>query len=170
MIIFTPLKDFPIELLEYKKIGQVVQLNLSSYYSDIQNLDMLIPSPEYISEDVLSGDCSDATFDMEYHKFILDNNNAFCQLMSIMVPEFTLPPGTLVQVLIQNSNYRDIITESLMKLIQQRYGHNSYYVNVAEDLLYIEESDFSIPGLFALENDLARWRSMMPVDNGDLYE
>ena len=169
MIIFTPIKNIPVEMLEYKRIRQVVQYNLSSYYNDAPTLNMLIPSSEYISEELMQGDCSIPTFDIEYHKFIFDNYNAFLQFMNIMIPAFT-SPDTLVQVLINVSPFRDVITESLLKLIQQRYGYNAYIINELEDFLYTEESDLSIPGLFNMDQDLARWRCMVPDIGGEMYE
>lgn len=167
MIIFTPIKDIPAEYLIEKGISDIVRLNLTSYYADIPNLSMLIPSINYIPENVLSGDCADPTFDIAYHGYILSNDNAFIELMSIMVPEY-INPGTLVQILISVSDYRDIIAESLMKLIQQRYGHNCYYVKDLEDFLYIEEQDYNIPGLFALDKDIERWRIIMNSMGGSI--
>lgn len=169
MIIFTPIHDIPVEMLEFKRIGQVVKYNLSSYYNDMPTLNMLIPSSEYISEELMQGDCSIPTFDIEYHKFILTNNEAFMQFMNIIIPAYT-SPNILVQVLINVSEFRNVITESLVKLIQQRYGYNVYIINELDDFLYAEESDMSIPGLFNIDQDLARWRCMMPIQECDMYE
>ena len=169
MIIFTPIQTIPIEFLEYKRIGQVVKFNLSSYYNDAPNLDALIPSSEFITPDVLTGDCSIPLFDIEYHNYILNNNNAFIQFMNIIIPAYT-SPDVLVHIMIKQSPFRDVITESLLKLIQQRYGYNAYIINEIEDFVYADESDMSIPGLFTLDQDLIRWRSMMPDPGGDIYE
>lgn len=170
MVIFTPIRKIPVEMLEYKGIRQVVCYNLSSYFSDVPTLNMLIPSVAYIPEEILEKDISDfPKFDIAYGEYIINNNDAFMQLMNIMSVAYT-SPDTLVQILIQSSDYRDAITESLIKLIQQRYGYNIYIINDLEDFLYTEESDFSIPGLFAIDQDLMRWRCMFPVQDGDLYE
>lgn len=169
MIIFTPIRDIPVELLEAKRIRQVVRYNLSSYYSDVPTLNMLIPSSEYIAEELMEGDCSLPVFDIEYHKFIFENNEAFMQFMNLIIPVFG-SPEVLVQILINQSEFRDIITESLIKLIQQRYGYNAYIVNEVDDFLYTEESSMSIPGLFIMDQDLYRWRSLMPVQEYDMYE
>ena len=59
MIIFTPILDLPDELLFYKCISQVVKFNLTSYYAGLPVLDRLIPSIEFIPENVISGDCTD---------------------------------------------------------------------------------------------------------------
>lgn len=159
MIIFTPLQFIPVEYLEYKGIRQVVRFNLSSYYNDAPSLEALIPVT--IPPEVLTGDCSTPEFDVEYHNYIMNDNIAFNQFMSIVVPAY-MNPDVLVQVMIRSSNMRDVMTESLLKLIQQRYGYNACLVNELEDFLYAQESDLSIPGLFAIDQDITRWASMNP--------
>lgn len=161
MIIFTTLQSIPNEYLEFKGIRQIVKYNLSSYYNDAASLDALIPPTPIVTQSVVSGDCIDPGFDIEYHKYIFENPNAFNQFMGIIIPAY-MNPDTLVQIMIQSSNLRDVITESLLKLIQQRYGYNVYIVNELDDFIYTDESDFSIPGLFSLDEDLARWTCMNP--------
>ena len=169
MIIFTPHRIIPAEMLEQKGIRQVVVYNLSSYYSDVPTLNMLVPSPGYLPEESLEGDmvyCP--SFDISYHGFIMENPDAFCQFMNIIIPAY-MSPETMVQILINHSDYRDAILESLVKLIQQRYGYNTYVVNELEDFIYAEESDMSIPGLYAIEQDVMRWHTLVPMD-GEVYE
>ena len=167
MIIFTPLRDITPAYLEYKGIRQVIKCNLSSYY-EATNLDYLLPNPNCISQDVIYGDCTDPLFDMQYHQYILTDPNAFLQFMSIMIPAYN-NPDTLVHVMIKQTEFRDVITESLAKLIQQRYGYNVCIVNEQEDFLYSTESDLTIPGLFNMDSDIARWQSMVdiPTEEGE---
>lgn len=169
MIIFTPIKSIPDDVLVLKGIRQVVTYNLSSYFSDVQTLNMLIPSIEYLPEEIMEGDSNIPAFDIAYGNYIISNNEAFIQLMNIIIPAYT-SPDVLVQILINKSEFRDAITESLIKLIQQRYGYNIYIINDIEDFLYASESDFSIPGLFTLDQDLTRWRNLVPIQGDDLYE
>ena len=169
MIIFSTVRDIPFELLEYKGIRQVVSYNLSSYFNNAPTLNLLVPSPNFISEDILSGDCSIPAFDISYHNYILENDDVFLQFMNIIVPAF-MHPDVLVQIMIMRSPFSDAITESLLKLIQQRYGYNVYIINEIEDFIYTEESDFSIPGLFTIDQDMSRWRSLVPMEDGDIYE
>lgn len=164
MIIFTPILNIPDDILAAKGIEGVFKYNLSSYYAGIQVLDRLIPSIEFIPEDVLNGDCTDASFDIAFHGYIMQDDAAFKQFMNIMAIEFNCT-NTLVQVLIEPSEYRDIISESIAKLIQQRYGHNVYYVNSIDDFICADvNQSFSTPGLFMMDQDLARWRMMYPED------
>lgn len=169
MIIFTILNQIPEEYLEYKGIKQTIVYNLTSYFTNGSNLNLLIPSIESVSEDVLRGDCSVPTFDISYHNYILNNDGAFIQFMNIMVPVFN-SPDVLVQIMIMRSQFSDAIVESLIKLIQQRYGYNSYLINDIDDFLYTEESDLSIPGLFMMDKDLERWRCLIGVERCDIYE
>lgn len=153
MIIFTSIRDLPEAYLQYKGIKQVVKFNLNSLYAYIPSLDLLNPSITNLPEDMTN---TTPEFDIMYHKYIFENDTVFNQFMSIVVPA-NVNPECLVQVLVKFSEYRDIITESLIKLIQQRYGYNSYIISDSEDFLYVEESDFSIPGLFLFEQDRTRW-------------
>lgn len=163
MIIFSTIKDIPSELLEYKRIRQVIYYNLSSYYNsaDIPMLNCLIPSVEFIPEEQLLGDCTSPEFDINYHNYIINNNDAFKQFMNLIIP-VQQSPDVLVVVLIRHTPYSDAILESLLKLIQQRYGYNCYIINELEDLLYVEEPSFNIPGLFAYDNDIMRYQSICP--------
>ncbi len=169
MIIFTPIRDIPVELLEYKGVRQVIKYNLSHYYAEMPTLNMLIPSIQSIPEDILNGDCSDASFDQSYHNFIFTNDQAFIQFMNIIVPAFT-NPDCLVQVTVTDNDYANAITESLIKLIQQRYGYNAYIINDVDDFMYAEESDFSIPGLFVIDQDLMRFRMMCELPEDEYYD
>lgn len=172
MIVFTTLRDIPQEYLELKCIRQVVKFNLSSYFSgdDIAILDRLIPIGA-IPDDVVTGNSTGPEFDTMYSSYILQDQNAFFQFMNIIVYEY-MDPSVLVQVLINTDGIREAISESLMKLIQQRYGMSSFYVFTLEDFMYINvpEVGVSIPGLFTLDKDLAQYRSMLPMDPGDMYE
>lgn len=172
MIIFTTLKDIPRECLEMKGIRQVIKFNLSSYFSEdnITNLDKLIPIGA-IPDDVVTGNSTGPEFDELYANYIMKDQNAFFQFMNIIFYEY-VDPSVLVQILINTEGIREAISESLMKLIQQRYGMSAFYVFTPEDFLYVNipEVGVSIPGLFALDNDLALYRNMLPMDPGDMYE
>lgn len=169
MIIFTPIRQIPVEVLEVKGIRQVAVYNLSSYYSDIPTLNLLIPSTLSVPEEILNGDCDTPEFDISYHNYILNDNNAFMQFMNIIQPVYT-NPDVLVQILINKSEFRDVITESLIKLIQQRYGYNVYLINDIEDFIYADEPSFTIPGLFNMDIDLQKWQLMIAPESGELYE
>lgn len=173
MIIFTPIKDIPEYILEMKNIGKVITYNLSSLYEGFPVLNLLSTPIGSIPESVLNGDCNTPEFDISYSNYIFSDNNAFMQLMGIIIPVYQ-DPNTLIQILVDQSRFRDCITESLAKLIQQRYGYNTNFIYNIEDLLYVEEPDFSIPGLFRMDSDLLRYTQLNPdmmndIIRGDYY-
>lgn len=93
-------------------------------------------------------------FDIFYANYIMSNDDVFVEFMNII---YKLYEGDIVYVLIDHSEYRDILTESLIKFIQQRYGLLIYMVNETEDWVYVKESEFSIQGLFNLDIDKERF-------------
>ena len=153
MLVFTSIRDIPESILEQLRIKQVVKYNLSSFYIDGIYLNGLIPLNEYIPEEVLEGNGSSNEFDINYHNYIFNNQTAFMSFMKMIIPVYN-DPETIVQVLIHESEYRNCILESLVKLIQQRYGYNSYIIHDINDFWYMEEQKFNIPGLFNMDNDL----------------
>lgn len=92
-------------------------------------------------------------FDISYANYILNNDYQFIQLMKIIYP---LYEGRDVYVLISNTNFYDILNESIFKLIQQRYGYISNEVHSEEDILYLKEGSFSVQGLYNLDLDRLR--------------
>ena len=174
MLVFSTTINVPLEFLESKGIKQVFMFNLTSYYNSdqIPMLNCIIPSVEHIPEEIIIGDCSTPEFDMNYHNYIMNNDNAFKQFMDLIIP-IHQSPEILIVVLIRHTPYSDAITESLMKLIQQRYGYNGYMVNEPEDWFYTEESTFTIPGLFAYDQDILKYQMLCPEImscNGDDYD
>lgn len=165
MIIFTPIHDIPDAYLEWKNIKQVIKYNLSSYYNDAPTLNYLIPSFEHVTEDVLTGDKTSPEFDKSYYNYVVNNDSAFLQMMNLVLPVF-MDPNVLIQVFIQDSPFRTAVTESLIKIIQWRYGYNCYIINEVEDFLAATESDFSVPGLCTMDADVARWR-LFHLDSSD---
>lgn len=169
MIVFTSIKNIPDRILEELRIRQVIKYNLSSYYEDIPYLINLLPNTEYIPVEVASGEVDSPDFDIDYHNYIFDINKsqAFISFMQIIIPVY-MHPDILVQILIEESSYRDVITESLVKLIQQRYGYNSYIIHHVEDFETMREQEFSIPGLFMMDQDLMLYNSITNAFSGDM--
>lgn len=161
MIIFTPILELPNELLMIKGIKSVLRYNMSTMYEGIETVFNLVPTYSVLQNPSLH-DYNGMAFDAFYCKHVIEDNAAFNDLMKIMIPA-NLNPDCLIHILIKQSEFRDVVTETLIKLIQQRYGYNCYIVNEIEDFIYAEESDFSIPGLFAFEQDRGRWLMMNNV-------
>src|SRR5690606_11401288 len=94
-------------------------------------------------------------FDIEYAKFILNNDAVFIEFFSI-INELYL--GNNVILLVTMGEEFDHITESLTKFIQQRYGYNAHYLNEIADVYNIkDDTDFSFGGLYNLDIDKERY-------------
>lgn len=99
---------------------------------------------------------SEYEFDIKYMNWILGNDNNFCSLMTIINDLVNRD----VFLLISNDNWSKILIESLLKLIQQRYGINAVYIDTEDDLLYAEESGFSDYGVLNLDEDRTRYMNL----------
>lgn len=99
---------------------------------------------------------SEYEFDIKYMNWILGNDNNFCSLMTIINDLVSRD----VFLLISNDNWSKILIESLLKLIQQRYGINGVYIDTEDDLLYAEDSGFSDYGVLNLDEDRTRYMNL----------
>ena len=99
---------------------------------------------------------SEYEFDIKYMNWILGNDNNFCSLMTIINDLVNRD----VFLLVSNDNWSKILIESLLKLIQQRYGINAVYIDTEDDLLYAEESGFSDYGVLNLDEDRTRYMNL----------
>ncbi len=93
-------------------------------------------------------------FDLAYALYLLENNIAFYDMMRII---YNLYLGIDVYVMVSTDQFSEILTESLMKFIQQRYGYNSNRVNEPSDLEYLINGDFSLLGIYNLDQDKDRF-------------
>lgn len=170
MIVFTTIDCLQQEVLDYLGIPIAAKFNLNSMFQDAIHLNAL-NNILYMIPFEIRQNIDDIRFDIEYHNLIISDDFAFLEFMDIVATNI-LNPGTIVQVLIQESEVRDAMVESIAKLIQQRYGINSFIVRDSEDLFHISEQEPSIPGLFILDKDMDRWRSIRFADqlSGDIYD
>lgn len=127
-------------------LEKFVVLNLSSLVEGIPKVH-LVPSFSAPYN-------NDKEFDVAFANYIFSNDNVFIEFMKIIFPLYM---GNDVFLLVsRNENTYDIITESICKLIQQRYGYNYQLLNCKEDINYYDDSDFSIYGLSTLDLDKER--------------
>ena len=132
-------------------LDNLIILNLSSLAEGFQRV-RLVPS-------FTTAYSNDKEFDIVYANYIFSNDEMFMQFMSIVFPLYN---GQDVFLLVsRNENTYDIITESICKLIQQRYGYNYQLLNFKEDIDYYDDSDFSIFGLANLDIDKERMTMLM---------
>ena len=101
--------------------------NLTSYREGLLTLNYLIPNLELIRN--LDG----PTFDMMYFNYIMSNDQVFYQFFGEII--MNLYNGLDVYLVINNDDYSEMFAETLMKIIQQRYGHTCYYFRMGLDVM-----------------------------------
>lgn len=109
-------------------------------------------------------------FDIEFAKLLLEDNY-FIDLMKIIIPIYY---GKNIFLLIDNNSNYSIVAESLQKFIQERYGLLSYIIYDAQDFLdiynrAIDETEFSINGLYNLDIDKNRYIKSRAIINDEIY-
>lgn len=129
-------------------------LNLSSLYEGLDRV-LLAPSIQPMLND-------EKNFDIEYANYIFSNDNKFVELMKIMIPLYL---GTNVFLAVtRNEETYDIVTESLCKLIQQRYGYNYQLINSPDDINWYDQSGFSASGIQLFDQDRDRYVMIMQMN------
>lgn len=106
-------------------------LSLLDYGWKLKNLEPTQDEVEYL-KDSQFGDANTHKFDMSYAARIMTHNNTFVDFMHLIS---TLPDEEDT-ILITNYNSRFVmpVIDSLLKLIQQRYGIDAFIVNTVDDL------------------------------------
>ena len=133
-------------------------LNLSSLIEGFQRV-YLVPSFPTMYN-------NDKEFDLAYANYIFSNDYIFMEFMKIIYPLYI---GNDVFLLVsRNENTYDIMTESLCKLIQQRYGYNYQLLNTKEDIDYYDDSNFSLAGIQTLDQDKERMTYLAVQSNPEL--
>lgn len=145
-------------LPDYKE--KFVILNLSSLAEGYERVH-LVPSISARYND-------DKQFDIDYANYIFSNDLIFMEFMKIVYPLYI---GADVFLLVsRNENTHDIITESLCKLIQQRYGYNYQLLNDKDDIDYYDDSNFNIYGIQTFDMDKERMTYLAVQQNPQLLE
>lgn len=155
MIIFSPNPQL-VENISYKFPNRKISIfNLSSCYSGYIDITMLAKL-SCINETYMSMPAfvNSLEFDLQYASNIINLPHMFNDFMKVMSSAFE---GDLVIILVYRDPYRDAIMESLIKLIQQRYGYNCWIIEDKDDIESIREEQFIPYGLINLENDLRKY-------------
>ena len=130
-----------------------------SPHTKIYNISSLLegyPRLKLLPYNVMYSD--DKEFDMAYAMYILNNDVVFYDMMRII---YNLFIGIDVYLLITIDQPSEIVTESLLKFIQQRYGYIGNRVNEPSDIQFIIDSDFSTLGIFNIDQDKERFYYMI---------
>ena len=158
MVIFISNPEL-IPLIQSKVYPSLVFVfNLTSLYSGYNSITELainmgrimepgIPINEFIDS---------VQFDKRYYDMIFHDDYLFATFMKVIT---NLYQGHTVVILVQRDPYRDAIMESLIKLIQQRYGYNSWVVDDVDDLEAVVShiQQFTPTGIMNMDFDIRRF-------------
>lgn len=100
--------------------------NLTSLREGFERLPFLIPPNEI-------GKLTGRDFDLAYANYIFSNDFIFKSFFDII---WLLYSGTDVYIIISEDDWSENLVESLLKLIQQRYGYNGCRIDSYEDYLF----------------------------------
>ena len=121
---------------------------------------------EYLKEDE-TGDTNSIQFDQKYAQYILGNDEPFIAFMSIMSK--VIDEEDTVVISNYNSPALMPIVDSLLKLIQQRYGINAFIVNTIEDLesIHLKYNEFgSYANQLTYASDIERFGKLTKQNIG----
>ena len=125
--------------------------NVSSMREGHENLQILIP-PNVI------GKTFDREFDINYYNYIMQNNQVFMEFFRIIQDLYL---NKNVYLMFGDDEWSENLCQSLLKIIQQRYGYNGYYIDNMNDYLYAsmnDTSDFNKEyGIYNLDQDKMRY-------------
>lgn len=133
--------------LQYLDLRKAVVLNFSSYTEGVERIE-IIPS-------VYGYDRTSVEFDRYLFSYIYDNDNIFMEFSKIFMSLYY--DKDVVLLATRDEGIFDDILESLLKLVQQRFGVTASFVEDINDVDCIEESEFSIQGLYNLDMDKERF-------------
>lgn len=145
----------PASAADIKFGGKGVMYNLSSMREGFISLQALIP-PNTI------GRLTDREFDIAYANYIMSNDTLFCIFFQIV---YNLYIGKDVFIIVSTEDWSENLLESLLKLIQQRYGYNAVLINTEADYLYaVTSMNFEFApgyGIFNLDQDKERFTTLI---------
>lgn len=136
--------------------GSGIIYNLASMKEGFIKLQKLIPPNEL-------GRFTDRDFDIAYANYIMLNDEVFCEFFQII---YNLYIGKDVFIIYTASeNWAENIIESLLKLIQQRYGYNAVRIDSDDDYIYAcNYCNFKFApgyGLYNLDIDKDRFSALI---------
>ena len=145
----------PASAADIKFGGKGVMYNLSSMREGFISLQALIP-PNTI------GRLTDREFDIAYANYIMSNDTLFCIFFQIV---YNLYIGKDVFIIVSTEDWSENLLESLLKLIQQRYGYNGVLINTEADYLYaVTSMNFEFApgyGIYNLDQDKERFTTLI---------
>ena len=115
--------------------------NFTSMVMGYKNLRLL---PPYTQVD------NSRDFDIQYAYWIHNDQEMFMEFMEVVMHLYMM---NNIFILIDPDDDMLPIVETLLKLIQQKYGYNGYIINVPTDWYDVKESSFTKEGLEEFDRD-----------------
>lgn len=177
MIIFGP-----ADACIYPAPSNMVVVKFTSMM-EIKNVPQLIS----LIPQVCMGNVSDPNyqlnFDINYANYILQNPLAFIEFMAYIIIPWKRGYNVYVMIDKWGNEGLDMLNESIIKFIQQRYGFEPYRVSCIEDTIeittevYYQEHSCTMVGLSNLDLDIYRYEDLIvrrqvsdAVESGDINE
>lgn len=110
-----------------------IKFNITSLAEGFVRLNYLIP-PNSLG--VFHG----RDFDIAYMNYIFENDVVFKDFFAII---YHLYIGNDVYLVVSKDDWSENLIESLLKLIQQRYGYNASEINSFEDYIYFKNNSMN---------------------------
>lgn len=138
-------------------ITDAVVFNITSLRDDIPRLYTLVPVNGI-------GRLTDYEFDVAYMHYILDNDAVFVEFFSIV---YNLYIGKDVYLVMSEDNWSENLIESLLKLIQQRYGYNAVLIQCYNDYMYAKfNQEYNFEPTYGIANlDIDKNRYSYLIEN-----
>jgi len=135
--------------------------NLTSLIEYYPRLNLLVPSG--------IGYYDGYEFDVAYMNYIFSNNAVFAQFFQIILQLYI---GNDVYIITDDEIWSENLAESLLKIIQQRYGYNGIRINCYEDYAALATSSNTGKfdpsyGLANLDSDKERFSFYDVQTNGN---
>lgn len=149
-------------MLLYGTIGAIQYIPPQTHVWNFTGLAERYPSLRLLPPRDL-GASNEYEFDTKYYQYIMEMDITFMDFMLIIID---LYQGNTVYLITSEDLWSQILIESLLKMIQQRYGINGTKICNEEDIFYAEESDF-VPGygLYNLDQDKERYSYLIQQQN-----
>ena len=128
------------------EIPQTKVYNFSSLREGFPRLNLMPPRT--------LGANTEYEFDVKYMQYVIGTDIVFMNFMTIILDIYN---GFNVYLLVSEDDWSRLLIDSLMKLIQQRYGINGILVNSMEDFMYAKDDYFSDYGILNLDQDKDRY-------------
>lgn len=130
-------------------VGKTMIFSINSLNESIPVLH-LIPPPQL-------GYLSNYDFDVAYYNWVINDNAAFQQFFTIVNYLYS---GLDVLLVFSNDLWSENLAETILKIIQERYGYNGVLITCFDDYIQANHMDFNFNrewGLYNLDQDKQRF-------------